>query len=133
MNLLDRHIDEITFLNILADYYTEDFWKVLKSNKSDNTQIDTSNWKYFKLDKELFDIKRGVRLTKENRNDGTMPLVTAGFHNEGVSEYIDNEEMVVYKDSYTIDMFGYCFYRNYEFNCDDNIIVLEPKFEGSML
>lgn len=131
MNLLDRHIDEITFLNILADYYTEDFWKVLKSNKSDNTQIDTSNWKYFKLDKELFDIKRGVRLTKENRNDGTMPLVTAGFHNEGVSEYIDNEEMVVYKDSYTIDMFGYCFYRNYEFNCDDNIIVLEPKFENN--
>lgn len=39
--------------------------------------------------------------------------------------------MKVYANCITIDMFGYCVYRGYEFCCDDNIIVLKPKMDIS--
>ena len=34
-----------------------------------------------------------------------------------------------YQNALTIDMFCNCFYRNYKFSCDDNILVLKPNFE----
>jgi hypothetical protein len=87
--------------------------------------LDTKHWKWFDMP-ELFSYKRGKRLTKPNRIDGTIPLVTAGFLNEGVSDYISND-VDVYSNRITIDMFGTCCYRGYTFACDDNILVLYPK------
>ena len=88
--------------------------------------LNTVNWKWFEL-KNIFEMKRGVRLTKADREKGVIPLVTAGFQNEGVAEYISNEEMKRYNNAITIDMFSYCFYREYVFCCDDNILVLSNK------
>jgi hypothetical protein len=39
--------------------------------------------------------------------------------------------MRIYSDVITIDMFCNCFYRNYQFACDDNILVLFSKFESN--
>lgn len=78
----------------------------------------------------LFNYSRGKRLTKADSIEGDMPLVTAGENNQGVSRYVNND-METYKDCITIDMFGYCVYREYEFCCDDNILVLSPKVEMS--
>jgi len=39
--------------------------------------------------------------------------------------------MRIYHDVITIDMFCNCFYRGYEFACDDNILVLAPLFDGA--
>ena len=78
--------------------------------------------------KDLFSIKRGKRLTVENRVKGNRPLVTAGYENVGVAEFISNEEQEIFpKDTITIDMFGNVFYRNYEYSADDNILVLFNK------
>ena len=75
--------------------------------------------------KNLFTIKRGKRLTVENRIDGDRPLVTAGYENTGVAQYIGNSEQEVFpKDTITIDMFANTFYRDYDFSADDNILVL---------
>ena len=63
--------------------------------------------------------------------DGDIPFATAGFANEGIAEHIGNKEMKVYCNAITIDMFGNCFYRGYEFACDDNILVLTPRFSGA--
>jgi len=92
--------------------------------------LDIARWKHFKLS-DFFHPERGTRLTKENRLNGNTPLATAGFANEGIACNIANEEMKIYRDVLTIDMFCNCFYRGYEFVCDDNILVLDPLFAGA--
>ncbi|GAA8632030.1 restriction endonuclease subunit S [Helicobacter pylori] len=85
-------------------------------------------WQSFKLG-DLFEMERGTRLTKANRIKGTRPLVTAGYENYGVAEYISNHEQRVFKgNTITIDMFANAFYRYSEYSADDNILVLTPKF-----
>lgn len=68
---------------------------------------------------------RGARLVKERRVAGNIPLVTAGFNNQGVAECISNEEQTTFNGGLTIDMFGNCFYRDYKFKADDNILVFD--------
>lgn len=89
-------------------------------------QLNTKEWKWFYLT-DIFSLKRGKRLTKPDREIGITPLITAGCENEGVADYISNEEQVKYKNAITIDMFGFSCYRGYEFCCDDNILVLQNK------
>lgn len=87
--------------------------------------LDASNWKWFDLVPQLFAYERGTRLTKADSIEGSVPLVTAGQENQGVKRFVDND-MAVYHNCLTIDMFGYCVYREYDFYCDDNILVLMP-------
>ncbi|MCI7247482.1 MAG: restriction endonuclease subunit S [Campylobacter sp.] len=93
--------------------------------------INSSEWKEFKLN-ELFDIERGTRFIKSKRKSGKIPLVTAGEQNQGVAEFIAyDDELKIYENHLTIDMFCNCFYRNYKFFCDDNILVFLPKIDIS--
>ena len=78
---------------------------------------------------ELFDVERGVRLTKADQEPGDIPLVTAGEDNYGINGYISNGKSKLFKNAITVDMFCHAVYRDYEFYCDDNIIVLTPKNE----
>jgi restriction endonuclease S subunit len=91
-----------------------------------NHKIDTGKWEYFNL-RDLFELERGKRLVKPERIAGSIPLVTAGFKNQGVCDFISNIEMEQYSNAITMDMFGNAFYRGYEFFCDDNILVLTSK------
>ncbi len=130
MNLFDKDIDEITLFELMTEFYGKTDLKTPKSNI--NLNLDSVQWAEFYLDsknKGLFTIERGDRLIKENRLDGNIPLVTAGYQNQGISNYIENEEMDKYSSCLTIDMFCNCFYRDYVFCCDDNIIVLKPNFK----
>ena len=92
--------------------------------------LKNKDWKEFYI-KDLFLIERGKRLTIANRIKGLFPLVTAGYKNEGVANFIKNQEQKTYKQSITIDMFGNVFYRNYNFKCDDNIHVLKSNILNS--
>ncbi len=85
--------------------------------------LNDVKWKTFYL-KELFSVKKGTRLTVINREDGNIPFVTAGHENQGISSYIGNKDLEIFKNAITIDMFGEAFYRDYAFCCDDNIHVL---------
>ena len=87
--------------------------------------LDMSNWREFDLT-DFFKSERGTRLTIPDREDGDTPFVTAGFNNQGVIGTIQSYQKV-YKDKITIDMFANVFYRDYDFSCDDNILVLTPK------
>lgn len=84
--------------------------------------------KEFKLSSLCSKVERGTRLIKQNRQPGKIPLITAGYEKAGISEYINNSENKTYKDCITIDMFGNCFYRDYEFKADDNILILSTPF-----
>lgn len=88
--------------------------------------LDVDKWGVFDL-VDLFDYERGKRLTKSKQIEGDIAFVTAGYENQGVSNYIGNSNMKVYEDFITIDMFCNSFYRGYKFCCDDNIIVLKNK------
>ena len=110
--------------------FTVDYSPITTSIQHRDLPIDTKGWKYFKLS-GFFQQERGKRLTKENRIEGGIPLATAGFSNEGIAIHVANDEMKTYRDALTIDMFCNCFYRGYEFVCDDNILVLEPLFDGA--
>ena len=90
-------------------------------------EMNTSSWKEFRLD-ELFDNPiRGTRLVKEQRIAGDIPLITAGFTNQGVAGFISNEEQKTFNGGLTIDMFGNCFFRDYVFKADDNILVFDSE------
>jgi hypothetical protein len=86
--------------------------------------LNVQDWKEFLLSK-LFLMTRGTRLTTNDRISGSIPLVTVGEENNGVSEYIDNIEQEKFYSSITIDMFNNCFYHEGIFCADDNILVLD--------
>ena len=89
--------------------------------------LDSVKWDWFDLISDrLFRFNRGTRLTKADSTIGNTPLVTAGKENQGIKRYVDNT-MDTYSNCITIDMFGYCVYREYKFCCDDNILVLQPN------
>ncbi|WP_082987568.1 restriction endonuclease subunit S [Gallibacterium genomosp. 3] len=93
--------------------------------------MEQAKWGEFFL-KDLFTTIRGTRLVVANRISGTRALVTAGFENTGVAEFIGNLDQKIFPASkITIDMFGNSFYRDYEFSADDNILVLYEKTEMS--
>lgn len=84
-------------------------------------------WKSFNL-KELFgEATRGKRLKSEDRIAGTLPFVTAGESEEGVSAFIGNDVMIFSQNTITIDMFGSAKYRNYNYGADDHIAVVHTE------
>ena len=84
-------------------------------------------WGTFNL-KELFgESTRGKRLKSEDRILGTLPFVTAGEKDEGISAFIGNDVAVFSENTITIDMFGSAKYRNYKYGCDDHVAVVYTK------
>lgn len=88
---------------------------------ADGHVVDTSAWKAFKVIDGLgFVCYHGSRLNKSARIDGDIPFVTAGFENRGVSQFIGND-VAVYSDAITVDMFGNCFFQQGQCAGDDNV------------
>ncbi len=88
----------------------ENALNVFNNSGGGNTPCSLT-WQSFRLG-DLFEMERGTRLTKANRIKGTRPLVTAGYENYGVAEYISNHDQKVFKgNTITIDMFANAFYR----------------------
>ncbi len=90
------------------------------------------NWEIFNLEKLFGKSTRGKRLKSADRISGTLPFVTAGETNEGVSAFIGNDINTFSKNTTTIDMFGSAKYRNYKYGGDDHVAVVHtenlPKF-----
>lgn len=88
---------------------------------ADGHVVDTSAWKAFKVIDGLgFVCHHGSRLNKSARIDGDIPFITAGFENRGVSQFIGND-VTVYSDAITVDMFGNCFFQQGQCAGDDNV------------
>lgn len=89
--------------------------------------VDTSTWGEFKVGELFDDIGRGTRIKKQDRTAGETPLVTAGYENQGVAEYIRKNKELFRGPVLTIDMFGNAFARDYDFYADDNVVVLKSS------
>ena len=85
------------------------------------------NWSEFNLETLFGKATRGRRLKSEDRISGTLPFVTAGESDEGISAFIGNEVIVFPKNTTTIDMFGSAKYRNYSYGGDDHIAVVHTE------
>ena len=89
-------------------------------------KIDINTWKEFNII-DLFEIKLSSDdLQPGKLVDGNIPLVSSGKTNNGIVMYIEEQkEATLYNENtITIDMFGNAFYHNYDFKCDDNILVM---------
>ena len=112
----------------LKDYnLTNEEQKVLEDFDSGKVK-----WNSFNIETLFGKSTRGARLKSNDRISGTLPFVTAGETDEGISAYIGNDVYVFDKNTTTIDMFGSAKYRNYEYGADDHISVIYtqnlPKF-----
>ena len=85
-------------------------------------------WKEFFF-KDIFkEIKRGKRLTKSNQVDGIIPYVSSTSINNGVDNFIGNNENVrMYSKNLSLansGSVGSCFYHHYEFVASDHVTAL---------
>jgi len=84
-------------------------------------------WQNFTLEKLFGKSTRGRRLKSADRILGSLPFVTAGETEEGVSAFIGNSVTVFSENTTTIDMFGSAKYRNYKYGGDDHIAVVPTE------
>ena len=118
-----------TFLVRNSDYYIPKTYTNIPLI-NDSPKLSSHRWEWFNLISDIFHYYKGKRLTKADSIDGDIPLVTAGENNQGVNRFVDND-MDIFSNCITVDMFGFSAYRGYDFCCDDNILVLIPKYSLS--
>lgn len=89
--------------------------------------LENVEWGEFYLSDIFNFIERGRRLKISDREEGSIPFVTAGENLNGVSSFIENKKHKIYENGITIDMFGNAFFQKGIFKCDDNITVLKNQ------
>lgn len=88
---------------------------------------DKLEWGKFNLETLYGKSTRGKRLKSADRIPGSLPFVTAGEADEGVSDFIGNGVHVFSRNTTTIDMFGSAKYRNYEYGGDDHVAIVHTE------
>lgn len=98
------------------------------------SKIDTSKWGEFKVE-DLFDIFLSKDdIQPKNIIDGSIPLISSGKTNNGITTYIENNTAKIWKGNVlTVDMFGKVFYQENDFCCVSHgrVNILIPKKEYS--
>lgn len=91
--------------------------------------LQTPHWNWFHLN-DLFDIKKGKRLTKEDMRSGQTPFIGSTELDNGVTAFIDKKPIhksgtisVTYNGSV-----AEAFYQPQDFWASDDVNVLYPKF-----
>lgn len=92
-------------------------------------KLNTDKWQWFEI-QELFDIKKGKRLTKADMIEGETPFIGSIESNNGYREYVD-EEPIHTGNTITVNYNGSvaeAFYQPKPFWASDDVNVLYPKF-----
>ena len=107
-------------------------WKGLYNNKpisSTNISLDSVQWEWFRYD-EVFDIKKGKRLTKADMLSGNTNYIGATDTNNGVTAKIGNTEYIHEGNKITVSYNGSiaeAFYQSGPFWATDDVNVLSLK------
>ncbi len=115
------------WINSIAITNTNDIKEPL--NKK-NVDLSIHNWNWFKLE-DLFDLKKGKRLTKANMSKGKTPFIGAIDKNNGYREFI-GQPPIHEANTISINYNGSvaeAFYQPNPFWASDDVNVLYPKFE----
>jgi hypothetical protein len=89
--------------------------------------FENIQWQLFNLKTLFGKSTRGQRLKSSDRISGTLPFVTAGETDEGISAFIGNDVFIFSENTTTIDMFGSAKYRNYKFGGDDHVAIVHTE------
>ena len=92
--------------------------------------IDGDSWRWFKLE-DIFEIKKGKRLTKANMTNGDVPFIGSIDSNNGYREYI-GQKPIHSGNTITVNYNGSvaeAFYQPKPFWASDDVNVLYPKFK----
>lgn len=96
--------------------------------------VDVSNWRSFGLN-EIFEIKRGSRITKAQQRPGKLPFIGAVDGNNGLTAWIDAKPLHqagVLTVNYNGNGVAEAFYQPEPFWCSDDVNALYPRgFEMS--
>lgn len=95
-------------------------------------KIDTSAWGEFTIE-ELFEVRKGTRLTKANMAEGEIRFVSAANANNGVTAHIGNNVHVHSEGTISVCYngnggTGKAFYQDSPYWASDDVHVLYPKF-----
>ena len=99
-------------------------------NTTSSPNIDISNWNFFKIE-DLFEIKKGRRLTKANMGKGRVPFIGSIDSNNGYREYI-GQKPIHTGNTITVNYNGSvaeAFYQPNPFWASDDVNVLYPRFQ----
>lgn len=91
--------------------------------------LDVARWKPFEI-QELFDIKKGKRLTKAKMTPGSTPFIGAIDKNNGITAFV-GQPSIHEGNTITVNYNGSvaeAFYQPNPFWCSDDVNVLYPKF-----
>jgi hypothetical protein len=101
-----------------------------KPQKNAAITLNPKSWKWFKL-ADLFDSRKGKRLTKAEMNPGNTPFISAMDFNNGLRQRISAAPLhpadvmtVVYNGNGVAE----AFYQPEPFLASDDVNVLYPKF-----
>lgn len=93
-------------------------------------ELHSENWRWYGI-QELFEIKKGKRLTKADMIEGTTPFIGAIDSNNGYREYI-GQEPIHSGNTITVNYNGNgvaeSYYQPKPFWASDDVNVLYPKF-----
>lgn len=84
-------------------------------------------WNTYNVEALFGESTRGKRLKSLDRIQGTLPFITAGETDMGISAYISNCVEVFEANTSTIDMFGSAKYRGYVYGADDHVAVVHTE------
>ena len=129
---MDAYISELEEerINELAAYLMVselDNYELSSEEKEALENLKLVQWEEYNLEKLFGKSTRGKRLKSDDRINGSLPFVTAGEANTGISDFIGNKVEVFSKNTITIDMFGSAKYRNYNYGGDDHIAVVRTE------
>jgi Type I restriction modification DNA specificity domain len=99
----------------------------------ENDKLNKVEWGKYRLG-DLFESYNGdYDIKKEHINDKGNYVITAGLTNNGVLGKSDIKARVFSKNTITVDMFGYAFYRTFSYMMVTHarVFCLQPKFEIS--
>lgn len=98
--------------------------------KRPSPSLDMRSWEWFKYE-NIFEIKKGKRLTKANMTKGNVPFIGSIDSNNGYREYI-GQKPIHSGNTITVNYNGSvaeAFYQPKPFWASDDVNVLYPKFE----
>ncbi len=100
-------------------------------NDAETIAINPKAWKWFTLS-DLFDIRKGKRLTKAEMSSGNTPFISAIDSNNGLRQRISVAPMHpanVITVNYNGNGVAEAFYQPEPFFASDDVNVLYPKFD----
>lgn len=91
--------------------------------------LEDKNWKEFSIS-ELFEIVSGKDITERERKNGETPFITATSENNGIGDYVGNNNKTLEARCISVNRtgsVGYAFYHPYKALYSNNCRKLRPK------